>query len=687
MKHNQDPDKHQDGRDNDIESRVDELMAVERDDCHPDNKKKALENIVLEKPNLPMADEHLEIRIIPNALPDDEREENADASLKDMDFDPAIPDNSGEITATEASRADVDIDDATEPLVADASYNFIDDDGAHIKDVGPEEGSSSNEKNHFDAPKPATENKGLFSLPAAIFRWVLQPRQLALFGLFLLIISIFVLSVPTYRYASLNALGLRTTASMYIVDNTTDMPLKNVAVTLGDQQQQTNSDGRVIFEDSALGRQPLRIERQAFAEREIDVVLGVRANDLGEYWLYPTGVQYEFLLKDYVADTPVAGAEVVHDKVSALSSPDGVAVLTVDVAIDEEEVAIEIIAAGYRQEQRTLPIDQAEITEVTLVPELRHVYVQPPPDQPDIMAAYLDRADEKVLLEATGMERRDITLVPHPAKNYIAVMTTQDADRSDDDFLLTTLAIIDITNGVTEVVAQSERLQPVEWYGDRFVYVKARSGVTGMDTRRHQLASYDLDTGRTTTLASSNYFNAILPTERYIYYAPSSIFLEESTTLRRVSADGATDEAATSQEAWSVYRHDFTTFVFATNSQWFEYDMSTGEVVERHDEAMTITSQLYRQNPLRDDWFVTSRTNDDDQRQVLLYDANEDTYNVLVEGDVIRHPVRWLHERIVVYRAEVDEQFIDYALHIDAESSHELWPVGASSSLERWYSF
>lgn len=115
--------------------------------------------------------------------------------------------------------------------------------------------------------------------------------------------------------------------------------------------------------------------------------------------------------------------------------------------------------------------------------------------------------------------------------------------------------------------------------------------------------------------------------------------------------------------------------------------MSTGKVVERADEMTTITSRLYRQNPLRDDWFVTSHTNDDDQRQVLLYDAKQDTHSVIVEGDGIRHPVRWLHEHIVVYRAEVDEQLIDYAHHIDADASRKLWPVGASSSLERWYSF
>lgn len=691
MKYSQDSNKHQDRRDDDIESRVDELMAVERDDRHPDNKKRALDNIVLEKPNLPMDGEHFEVRVIhPDTPPiekDDERKENTEVSAKGTDFDPATADSSSEANVADASQANDDDDTIAESWITDAPHNFINDDKLHTSVDEPWGDTSPDGQDYFDVSKQPTENGGLFSLPVTVFRWMLRPRQLLIFGLFMLLIAIVVLSVPVYRYSTLNAFGVRATASMYVIDNTTDMPLKNVAVTLGNQELQTNDDGRVVFEGLALGRQPLRLEHRAFAEREIDVVLGVRANELGKYWLHPTGVQYEFLLMDYVAAVPVAGVEVMHDEVSAFSSPDGLAVLTVDVAVDEEEIPIEIIAAGYRQEQRMLPIDQAEITEVTLVPELQHVYVRPPPGQPDIMAAYLDRADEKVLLEATGMERRDITLVPHPAKNYIAVMTTQDNDRSDDDFLLTTLAIIDITNGVTEVVAQSERLQPVEWYGDRFVYVKARSGVTGMDTRRHQLASYDLDTGRTTTLASSNYFNAILPTERYIYYAPSSIFLEEPTTLRRISADGATDEAATSQEPRSVYRRDFNTFVFAVNSQWFEYDTSTGEVVERQDEATAITSQLYRQNPLRNDWFVALRTNDVDQREVLLYDANEDTYSVLVEGDVIRHPVRWLHEHIVVYRVEVDERLTDYVLHIDAESSRELWPVGVSSSLERWYSF
>ena len=685
MKDNQNSGGHQGGRDDDIESRVDELMAVERDDRHPDNKKKALEDIVLEKPNLPMAEEHLEVRVIhPDTLPSakaDGTKKHIDAPIEEVSVDNSNLAGDNKNEANEADQADANIVD-----IAKSAIDSIDDE-LDSEGEGLEDETSVGEQDYFDVAQQPSGHRGLVVLLQAAFRWVLRPRQLVLFGLFILLIVIVVLSIPTYRYSSLNALGVRTTASMYIVDTTTDMPLKNVAVTLGDQQQQTNDDGRVVFDSLALGRQPLRIERRAFAEREIDVVLGVRANELGEYWLYPTGVQYKFLLKDYVAGTPVAGVEVVHDEASAFSSPDGVAVLTVDVAADQEEISIEIIASGYRPENRTLLVDQTDKTEVVLVPALQHVYVQPPPGQPDIMAAYLDQSDEKVLLEATGKERRDITLVPHPTKNYVAVMTTQDDDRNDDGFLLTTLTIIDITSGATGIIAQSERLQPVEWYGDRFVYVKARSGVTGMDTRRHQLVSYDLDSDTTTTLASSNYFNAVLPTERYIYYAPSSIFLEEPTTLRRVSADGVIDETTTTQEAWSAYRHDFNTLVFATNSQWFEYDMSTGKVVERADEMTTITSRLYRQNPLRDDWFVTSHTNDDDQRQVLLYDAKQDTHSVIVEGDGIRHPVRWLHEHIVVYRAEVDEQLIDYAHHIDADASRKLWPVGASSSLERWYSF
>lgn len=662
----------------DIEARVDEMMAVERDDRHPANKVKQFSNIVVEKPDLPMNAKHLEVKVIHPDKPKDDEALSFPQPLDDfssiaetVDTNQGGDDAKGDISLIDSPETDQVVDDVLrqeEDRSEDVAL------GSNVRPGLLD--SPAKEKNY--------ENPGLFS---GLGRWLREPRHWLLIVLFLSVVLLVVLTIPASRYGSLNALGVRTKASLSVVDNSTDMPLKNVDVTIGAQTKTSDEEGRVEFDDLRLGKQKVRIERRAFAERNNTVVLGVRDNELGEYWLFPTGVQYQLTFHDFVAGVPIAGVEVTHDDVSAFSDDSGIATLTVDVAVDETMIDVVAAAEGYRKEQLSLPIDQTDQVRVTLSPELKHVYVRPPPSEPDIMAAYLDGEGEVTLLEATGLERRDITIVPHPNENRVAVFTTQDDARSPDEFLLTTLTIIDVQSGEASSIAQSERLQPVGWYGDRFVYVKARSGVTGMDTRRHQLISYDYNADRDTLLATSNYFNAILPTERYIYYAPSSIFLEESTTLRRASPDGSVDESVTIQEAWSVYRHDFRTFAFATNSQWYEYDLLTGDVVERSEESDTITSRLYLQNPLRDDWYVTSHRDDDHGRELLFYDNDDESYATLVQGGDLRHPVRWLHESIVVYRVEVDEQFVDYAYHFDGEEPRKLWSVGASSGLERWYSF
>lgn len=662
----------------DVETRVDEMMAVERDDRHPANKVKQFSNIVVEKPDLPMHAKHLEVKVIHPDRPKDDEVLSFPQPLDDFSSTAEKADAGHGSDGAKGDTSSIDSPE-TDQVVADVLQQKEDDNDEAV--IG------SNESLGLLNSLSERKDQEYSGLCSGLSRWFRAPRHRLLLVLFLFVVLLVVLAIPASRYSSLNALGVRTKASLSVVDNSTDMPLKNVDVTIGMQTKTTDEEGRVAFDDLPLGRQKVRIERRAFAERNNTVVLGVQANELGEYWLFPTGVQYQLMFYDFVAEAPIAGAEVTHDDVSAFSDDNGIATLTVDVAADETMIDMAVAAEGYRSEQLSLPIDQTDKVRVVLSPELKHVYVRPPPSEPDIVAAYLDGEGEVTLLEATGLERRDITIVPHPRQNRVAIFITQDDTRSPDDFLLTTLTIIDTQRGEANIIAQSERLQPVGWYGDRFVYVKARSGVTGMDTRRHQLMSYDYDTDRDTLLATSNYFNAILPTERYIYYAPSSIFLEESTTLRRVNPDGSVDESVTSQEAWSVYRHDFRTFAFATNSQWYEYDLLTGDVVERAEASDTITSRLYLQNPVRDDWYVTSHRDEEYGRQLLFYDDVDESYTTLFQGDDLRHPVRWLHEAIVVYRTEVNGQFVDYAHHLDAEAPRRLWSVGASSGLERWYAF
>lgn len=61
---------------------------------------------------------------------------------------------------------------------------------------------------------------------------------------FVILATIAVLAiVPTTRYAILNTFGVRSSASLTVIDNSTQQPLKNVNVYLGEVSATTNDDG------------------------------------------------------------------------------------------------------------------------------------------------------------------------------------------------------------------------------------------------------------------------------------------------------------------------------------------------------------------------------------------------------------------------------------------------------------
>mgnify|MGYP000126628452 CR=1 FL=1 len=159
--------------------------------------------------------------------------------------------------------------------------------------------------------------------------------------------------VPTSRYYVLNTAGVRSSASLLVMDNSTQQPLKNVKVTIDGQSGVTGDDGRVMISKLRMGEQQIMFERHAFAPMTKAHVFGWGSNPLGDFKLTPTGTQYSFVITDYISGKPLAKVEASSADASAFSDEKGAIKLATDRK-DDSDFEVVVKAEGYRTEKLTI---------------------------------------------------------------------------------------------------------------------------------------------------------------------------------------------------------------------------------------------------------------------------------------------------------------------------------------------
>jgi hypothetical protein len=498
-------------------------------------------------------------------------------------------------------------------------------------------------------------------------------RKATLAGL--VIVTAALLTVPTTRYLFLNSAGVRASASLTIVDGSTLQPLKNVQVKLGQATAQTDGEGQVRLEKLKLGRNELSIEKRAFAPVIRTVVVGWGSNPMGEMDLTPVGSQYTFKTTDFLSGKPIAKAEATSGEASAVSDDEGKLVLTVDVT-DRDEIQVAITADTYRTEQLVINLNDKAEKAVKMVPARKHAFVSKRSGKFDLYKIDIDGQNEQLVLSGTGSEQEDMVLVHHPTEEVAAFVSTRGNERNRDGFLLSTLTFVELDDkGETVRVAQSERIQLVDWAGDRLIYVQIASGASASDPNRHRLMSYDYKADEAKELAASNYFNDVMVAGNQVYYAPSAAFQQPGqTSFSRIDADGNNHRTMLESEVWNIFRTSYDRLSLSVQREWYEHEIgSNDEPQKAQGPPAVLRSRIYLDSPdkKRSLW-VDSR---DGKGVLLAFDLEEQTDEVLRSQSGLRYPIRWLTEKVVIYRVNSGDETADYAMSLDGPSADGSGPA------------
>ncbi len=491
--------------------------------------------------------------------------------------------------------------------------------------------------------------------------------------------------IPSSRYFMLNTAGVRAQASLTILDKTTGLPLKNVTVTLGDQNVRTNSKGTVQVSSVKLGSQLLTVRQLGFAKVSQTVTLGLGSNPLGEFSLRAVGTQFTFKLTDYLSGKAVSGAEVSSGEANAKSDAKGHVVLTIG-KIEAATLNVKVAKTHYRTEKVAINTTEAKETPVTMVTDRKEVYVSKQSGKYDVYKIDIDGKNKQVLLPATGLERSQLTLVSHVSDNEAALVSSRNDKRNQDGYLLDTLTIIDVSDGSTLTLDSSEEIRLIDWVGDKLVYLKIKAGTSAGNPERFQLISYDYKTANRQQLAAANYFNDIVAVKGTIYYAFSDNYRGGPSQFVKVNADNTGKQTLLGQQVWNIVRTSYDDLsLYTYNNQerrdnWYLYHVGDSEakkLAQAPSSSYETRSYLDAADGKHSLW-TESR---DGKGALLVYDTASRKDTVLTTQSGLTQPLRWLDSRTVVYRIATSQETASYAKSLDGGEARRIVDVTAVGGL------
>lgn len=513
--------------------------------------------------------------------------------------------------------------------------------------------------------------------------WWANPKARWLTIITLVVIVLAVALVPTTRYAVLNTAGVRSSSSVIVLDESTQQPLKNVTVSLGSQTAVTNEDGKASLTQLRLGRSTLTVQKKAFATDTRTVTIGWGSNPLGNMTIKPVGTQYSFLVTNYLTGKPITKAEATSGEADATSDEKGVIKLTVDKNAPAS-FEVSISKDGLRTEKIMVSNESTASRDVKMVSQHAHTFVSKRSGKYDVYKIDIDGKNEKLLLAGTGRERDDLALVPHPATDMAALVSTRENKHNSDGYLTSSLVLIDVTDNSTTTLAESERIQVIDWSGDELVYAQISAGASAANPKRQRLISYNVKTKASKDLAAANYFNDVAFADGKLYYAPSSNNLGGGLAgLYQVNADGTNRQTVLPQEVWNIFRTSYDHFTLSVPQQWYDYKLGNTIATKLSGEPANPDNRLYVDSADgQHSLWVDSR---DGKGVLVSYDTGSSKETTLTSQSGLVDPVYWVDGDTVIYRVKTSQETADYVLSINGGDPHKLKDVSNASGIGTWF--
>ncbi len=600
---------------------------------------------------------------------------------------PVLPDGDAEeqITSVDTSKQDKVEDTATTPapVAAPSQNSLLEEADPLVDDIISDESDALLAAEDKEIARAFSNDKPTFreriTGPVSSW-WHNRPLRYGTFlVLFLSVVAVGL--IPTSRYFVLNNAGVRSTASLTVMDRTTQLPLRNVIIQIGDKTAKTDKEGWVQLKEVKLGTQELSIERIGFSEIKRSITIGFGSNPLGEEQLRAVGAQYTFMLQDFLSGKPVSGAEASSGEATARSDKNGEIILTVG-QVEEEKMEVSVSVKGYRTEKVTIDTATKQPTPLSMVTNRKNVYVSKQSGKYDVFKIDVDGKHKKLLLAGSGLETDRISLVQHAEEERAALVSSREDKRNNEGYLLQTLTLLDVDNGDTRIIEQSEGIQIVSWIKDRLVYVKVKAGTSAGNPERFQLMSYDYKTSSRIQLATANYFSDVVSARGMVYYASTNQYVVGQAQFVRIGPDNTGKQVLLNSDVWTIQRAGYDGFVLNGSTGWYSYGIGDASAKKLENPPQN-QQKFYLDSASNKSALWTE--NRDGKGVLLAYDAETKKDVTLTTQSGLTYPLKWLNDKTIAYRVVTPAETADYVLSLNGGEPRKIVDVTNAAGYGRWF--
>lgn len=554
-----------------------------------------------------------------------------------------------EVTPEPALDTSSDVLDSPETTEAIEEITRDDDELVLEVETAPEE-------------EPAESPKKRGRIREFFRRWWGNPvaRWCTIIGLIVIVIAVGLW--PTSRYAVLNTVGVRASTTLKVIDSETRLPLKNVTVSASGVTAKTNGDGQATLRGIKLGKQDIRIERVAFAPQSLERTLGWGSNPLADVLLTATGLQLRFTALDYLSGKPVTSAEASVGDAVAIADDKGRIVLT---AADpkSDTVTVKLTGQAYKTEQVVVAVASSEASrEVKLVPAQPLVYISKQSGNYDVLKTDIRGEKPELLLGGTGEERRDsLRLVASPDGASAALVSTRTTQRDADRYPMSTLTLIQTSDGANRAIDLAQRIEPIAWQESTLVYHVVYASGSSAHSQRSKIIAYDTSSAARKVLATADYFNGVQVVGDTLYYATTQTDPALPSRFAKISISGANKATLLDKPVWSMLRTSPTEMSLETPDGWYTYLI--GDTAAHRGSAVDYANaRAYTATP--DGKTTAWVDNRDGKGVIVLTDMANGSERVIASASGLQQPLRWLGAGVLSYRVVTTDETADYAVSI-----------------------
>lgn len=476
------------------------------------------------------------------------------------------------------------------------------------------------------------------------------------------------------KYPVLGTL-LKSEIELSIVDSKTQFPVPDAKVLLDGKEKQTDKNGYVKYSKINIGNRPIEVVKNEYVSYKGTIFVRQGANRVETVSLVSSINFAYFSVKNAISDQYIEDATVELEGAPAKTDKDGIA----KIKINKDESGqknIRVAKEGFIDSTSTIALsNDSKVNTVRLVPEGKHYLLSNRRGKVDLYESNLDGSEQKIMLEATGLEDMGTFITTSQNNQWIALSSTREGIRSSSGNLLSQLYLINSKDKSINKLKTESTFNILGWSGNNLVFTTENSNFGQNQTdQKMTLWVYNVNTRQ--------YLDAVAATTLYARLIGDNVVIgindrEKSTEngLYYLKVGDITKKEIIKEVAFQVFVNDETNITFSTtvSDAWYTYNFRDNKLNRLTGVPPVIIDKELSSSPDKTKFvFLETR---DGRTDLYLREKGKDTK--LTNIGAATWPVRWIGNEYVQFKVIREGETADYVVSISGGSPQKIADVFA----------